>query len=229
MKQISLIVIVVLSCLCVNAQYKKASFLNKNGRTYDIGGGLHLITKANATVPSFIYSYGKDSEKRIFHWFDLELLFPTSFSYETRDTETKVPITISGKSTLGFIYRYNLAYYVLDNNKEENKLLPFVNAGLNIVVAGADVSPAKLLVSPDTYQYYEAEKAPKSQGISLGANLGAGAIYSFKKNVGLKLTAGYNYQYNKSRVDDFNNTDDFFFYDSHPYVTLGIRFRMERD
>ena len=228
MKKNYLIALMVLLSINMHAQYKKASFLTKAGRTHDIGGAGHFINDGNVTLPGIFYSYGKEStEKRIFHWFDLELTLPAKFSYKTQDAVSQNPVTVSGKSSTGLIYRYNLAYYLMDNSNADNKLLPFITAGINFTIAGTKIKT--VVYSPESFT--DVKKTPAADGGNAGANLGLGGIYNFTSKVGLKLTAGYSYQVN-ANANGFNQPDGYSIYNvfaSHPYVTLGVRFRMDGD
>jgi hypothetical protein len=228
MKKNFLIALSVLLSINVHAQYKKASFLTKKGRTYDIGGAGHFISEGHSSVPGIIYSYGKEnSEKRIFHWFDLELLMPAKFSYKTEEFTTKTPVTVSGKSKLGLIYRYNLAYYLINNSNPDNKLLPFVTGGLNWVITSGNANEVYMPnISTDVKK-----KFMVSDG-NLGASFGVGSVYNITSTFGLKLTAGYSYQLNVNAGEDSYKSEGYSLYyvfPNHPYVTLGVRFRMDRD
>jgi hypothetical protein len=78
MRKIYFAVAILLAYSSTQAQYKKASFLNKSGRTYDLGFASHFLSGGGGTVPGIYYSYGRDKGKRTFHWFDLELLLYSS-------------------------------------------------------------------------------------------------------------------------------------------------------
>ncbi len=115
MKKFYVGIVILLACSGAQAQYKKASFLNKSGRTYDLGFAGRFLSGGGGTVPGIYYSYGRDKGKRIFHWFDLEVLLPTRFTYNTVDkNNAETVVTVSGKSKLGIVYRYNFAYYLTD-------------------------------------------------------------------------------------------------------------------
>ena len=214
-----------------HAQYKKANFLNRKGRTYEFAGTAHFISAGHATVPGILYSFGREhEEKRTFHWFDFEALLPTKFSYATEDHTTKAPLTVSGKSSLGFAFRYNFAYYLADNSNADNKLLPFVTAGVGTSFGGPQAR--EIMYTPQ--DSYDPQKQPVSSDLNLGVNLGAGLVYNFSPVVGLKVSGGYSLQYNlnASTGDSYSadGYDIYNFYTSHPYATLGIRLTMpQRD
>ena len=227
MKKITLGILLLLFIVNADAQYQKASFLNKTGRTYELGTDFQFIGKSNATVTGIYYSYGKDRGKRMFHWFDFEFLLPTTYSYKTTDINTQAPISVNGKSSMGFIFRYNVGMYLMDNSNEETKLLPFVVAGINTAILGAGLN-GNYTTNPD--QATPAE-IPQSNVLSMGFNVGVGAVYKISEKVGLKCNVGYDVQSNfgANSVDQTNGASAFYFLTSHPYLTLGIRFRMERE
>jgi len=209
----------------MQAQYKKASFLNKTGRTHEIGFSGRFISASHMTLPGIYYSYGKDNDKRLFHWFDLELMLPSKFKYNTYDVTTNEQLSVTGKTTMALAWRYNLACYLTDNTNDEKKFLPYVNGGINLIVVGGD---------PVADQVWEndkdEQKLPVELAASYGAHLGVGGIYKLKENLGLKFNAGYNYQANtSSNAYDGSGYSTFYPITSHPYVTIGLRFRMERD
>ena len=232
MKKNLLFALVILLCLNLDAQYKKASFLSRPGRTHEIGFFGHFISDNGLTVPGIAYSYGRErAGKKIFHWFDMEFLLPTKFSYNTREFTTKEPIRVSGKSNLGFLYRYNFAYYLADNSNRETKVLPFVTAGLHFILFGGELRPDRTTFSPATST--DVEKQPIYDNLNMGASIGLGGIYKLSAAVGIKATARYSYEYNS----DSGTTNDwksqgysvYKFYGSHPYVSVGIRFIVDKD
>jgi hypothetical protein len=209
----------------VDAQYKKASFLSRSGRTYDVGFSGRFLGDGG-TLPGVYYSYGSDRGKRIFHWFDLELLLPTKFSYQTVDkSESQIPVTVTGKSKLGLVYRYNFACYLTDVENSESKFKPFATLGINFLFFGGTAKSYE--VSPE---YANPTKMVGTSNFSYGANAGLGGIYELSDKLGLKVVAGYNMQ----GVVDGNDyiSEGYTTYKvlpSHPYITVGLRFLMVGD
>jgi hypothetical protein len=203
----------------VHAQYKKASFLSKSGRTYELGANARLLT-GGGTVPGFYYSYGRDKGKRIFHWFDLEFLLPTKFNYNTTDRDhPETVVNVTGKSKLGLAYRYNLAYYLTNVENSESKLKPFVTGGVNFLLLGGSAKTSEQ-TPPNVYP----SKIVSYNAFNCGANAGLGAIYSFSEKIGIKLTAGYNWQ--GALSDEIGSGYEVYnVFGNHAYVGLGIRFR----
>jgi hypothetical protein len=223
MKQIYLSIAVILACNIATAQYKKASFLNKAGRTYDVGFTGHFLSGGGGTMPGIYYSYGRDKNKRAFHWFDIEVLLPTKFQYTTYDKNNpEAPVTVKGKSKIGFAYRYNFAYYLINAETSGSKIKPFVTAGVNILAIGGGGTIDGYDYPPNT----DPEKIIDANPVSFGANAGLGAIYSFSEKIGIKLTAGYNLQAQMS-PGNFNESSSVYkVFSNHPYAGIGVRFVM---
>jgi hypothetical protein len=232
MKRNLIIVLVVCSCMNVSAQYKKASFLNKPGRTHEIGFTGHFISDGGVTVPGIAYSYGREREgKRLFHWFDLEFLLPAKFSYNTVEFTSRTPVKVSGESSFGLNYRYNLAYYLIDNSKAENKILPFVTGGIHIKIFGGSPKEESTTFSPNVSN--DVDRQVTYDNVNFGANVGVGGIYKISSGIGIKLTGGYSFEYNSEsgQADSWkaNGYSVYKFYYNHPYVTLGVRFIVDKD
>ena len=237
MKKINLLLALAILTTIANAQYKKASFLNKDGRTYDLGISPHFLSNSSATAMGILFSYGRDKgNNRIFHWYDLELILPTTFKYTTNgttyDNNTNAYVTIpnvhvTGKSTTQLIWRYNFAYYLLNNQDEKNKLLPFVSAGINWCLSGA--SPSGVLTVDNNASVYDLDKYPAPVSLSVGADVAAGAIYDITKVIGAKILLGYNFQknYHSSLSGSSLQSEYYYFLDNHLYGSIGIRFRMD--
>lgn len=228
MKANRIYVAIVLAIICtgVQAQYKKASFLTRSGRTYELGFSSRFLSGGAGTMPGFYYSYGRDKGKRIFHWFDLEVLLPTKFKYITyhqQDPSTAVYVT--GKTKTGLAYRYNFGFYVTDPDNTDIKVKPFVTAGLNFLIAGA--------ASTKTFEYTPEQSDPHEVAVysnfSYGANIGVGAVYALSEKIGLKFTGGYNLQGETDTNDYSKEYKIYRSYPSHPYVTIGVRFLMTED
>lgn len=227
MRKIYLCMVIFLICSVAQAQYKKASFLNKSGRTYDLGGIGHFLSGGAGTFPGIYYSYGRDQGKRTFQWFDLEVILPTKFSYNTVDKNNpRTAVTVTSKSALLFLYRYNFAYYLNNPENSESKFKPFVTAGVNIKLK---------TFNPTDYELKPANTEPAKiadfTGFSMGVNAGIGGIYALTEKFGIKVMAGYNLQYQKN-PDGYSAIEGYTIYKvyaNHPYVGLGIRFTINGD
>lgn len=226
MKKIYFVIAIILAASSVNAQYKKASFLNKSGRTYDLGFIARFVSDRSSVVPGINYSYGRDKGKRIFHWFDLEVLLPTTFNYNTIDRANPATVvTVIGKSKLGLAYRYNFAYYLTNVENSESKFKPFVTAGVNFLIFGGGAK---------TYDYTPVQSDPaklvESNPFNYGCNAGLGGIYALSEKVGIRVMAGYNLQKNLTPKKYESSANDYqTLFSSHPYIGVGVRFMMAGD
>ena len=220
MKKVSLILLLAVICLATNAQYKKASFFNKNGRTFELGTNLHVMGNGRGTAKGFQISQGIDKGKRFFYWSDVEGILPYKFSYQATNTLTQKQVTITGKTAFAFIYRFSAGYYLM-NNTEDKKLLPFATLGLGYYfpLDGATVDNNALYTQ-------SADKRPAGDGyIRIGANGGVGLIYNISKSFSLKASGGYNYQGNFG-VHGGSNDNVFQPFVSHPIINFNIRYKI---
>ncbi len=227
MRKIFLLCTVFTCSLVASAQYKKATFLNKAGRTHELGVQFHFLQSGVGQMTGIQYSYGRDKGEQWFFWTDVELLLPTSFKYETVDAyDPTKPVTVTGKTSLGFIYRYNLGYYLTKSEKSEiSRVRPFVNAGLNLYASGLRANAGELNYTPEgTFP----EKLPDDATFSIGGNIGGGVVIGLSKSIGIKVNGGYNLQFNfdKSRGAE---GDSFRLFGNHPYAALSVRWLMLDD
>ena len=140
MKQLLFVLFLIFATTVVSAQYKKASFFTKGGRTYTLGATFHSMGDGKGTPVGFFYSGGKDNtDKRLFRWYELEFLPAYKYSYQTmayphyNSTGSKESITVSGKSQFQFLYNFNLGFHLLDRSEGEKKVNPFVFAGVDVL------------------------------------------------------------------------------------------------
>ena len=219
MKRATLTFLVLIYFSAIQAQYKKASFFDKQGRTYGINAEAHFLGDGKNTVPGFALSFGRDQVgKRLFSFTDVRVLPSFKFSYESHDMDAN-PITVSGKSKWHLIYAMNWGYYIRSNDDEEQKFKPYVTSGFNVVMLGG----LKSLDNEDN-SYYAVKQPPANQ-FSTGLGGGLGAIFNLNSSLGLKLEGGYTYQFNFSPQYD-TGQDYYYMYTPHPYASLGLRFRV---
>ncbi len=212
------------------AQYKKASFLNKKGRTYDLGTSGHFLGGGNSTGVGFYFSYGKESNtKRLFHWFDLEYALGHNYSYSSTaytayGSTTPTAVIVNGKTDASLAYRYNLAFYILDNGNEDNKFLPFINASLGVVLPL--MNTLNYTVTPTSIDL------PAKSIIPIGgaytAGIGAGATYYVTKSFGVKLNATF-YGVLSKESNGNNGYDYFKTLPNHVAVSIGAHWLLDRD
>jgi hypothetical protein len=226
MKQKLILVIVVLVSISAKAQYKKASFLQRSGRVYELGTGIQVYGSGLGASPLFTFSYGKDKgANRVFHWWDLELVAPSKFKYNTtgrNSSSVPVPITVSGKTASLIYWRYNWAYYLGDNSSEDAKILPFLKLGLTLTISEFGNRTYAYTVTPSNIS--NPEKTPGSK-ISGGADFGAGIIYKFSEKIDFKAVAGFR-GIIESAATEYSR---FPVIKNHPFLNVGVRFLMKGD
>lgn len=231
MRKISvLILIITISSISLKAQYKKATFFTKTGRTYELGANFHFLNKS---ATSLYYSAGSDKGlKRTFQWVELAVVLPSTYSYNTKaksydpSLPDMVDVTISGKTPVSGFYRYNYGIYLIDNTKGDKMFLPYIAFGANIF--------ATFGITDDNYyssgSYDDLEKVPAKTAFGGGINGGLGFIFNFSKKVGLRFAGGYDLQYNTTI--DFSDNDSkskYYFFKSHPYASVGVRLRIIKE
>lgn len=232
MKKISLIAILFLAILQTNAQYKKASFLKKKGRTYDLGLTSRILGGGNSAAMGFSFGYGKErSDKRLFHWWDLDLILGNKFKYNTTtnvftgSTQVVKPVSVSGKTPTSLAWRYNLAYFILDNGNEDNKILPFVDLSVGILlpIKGKTIFTTSPIVTSSL------EKEVQTQPLGYSAGMGVGAIYKVNSGFGVKFCATY---YGLLTSEDTNANSGINYFKTlpnHVSVSVGAHWLLDRD
>ncbi len=224
MKKIQTLALILLATMVAQAQYKKASFFSKGGRTYELGTTAHVMSDGKGAPLGFYFSWGRDkTESHFFRWTEIVVLPPYKYQFQTLASTLDNPgnkesISVSGKSSTHVVYNFNVGYHLLDRSEDEKKILPFVFLGFNVVLAGN--------IKEENYSsgYYDLEKEGAGDGFSLGVRGGAGVLFNLTEKAAIKLAAGYNYQFNFG-VDNYS-TSTYDIFTSHPLVSLGIRFRL---
>jgi translation initiation factor 2 beta subunit (eIF-2beta)/eIF-5 len=230
-----LAIIMIMASLTAIAQYKKASFLEKDGRTFEIGTDVHFLSGGRSAQQGIHFSFGREMVKRFFYNYDFEITLPSKFStiatteVITNYSNTYVKVPITGKSKTGLIFRLNFGYFLKDNEDEKNKIVPFITLGLHYKILGL-----KLTVDnkDNTTNYYEistgANESPAGSG---GINLGLGGLYKISEKIGIKMNAGYNLEI--SADPKFNNgaidVIPYQQFNSHPYLSIGLRYKMNKE
>jgi hypothetical protein len=224
--KIMLAVTMIMASYTTIAQYKKASVLEKDGRTYELGLAGHFMNKGRSATQGIYLGIGKETNKKLFFWYDLELLLPAKFKTTGIEYLSQAVQPITGKTKLGFILRYNWGYFLTDNNKEDGKIFPFLTFGLNYKLGGG-----LTLDAANANVGYENFAAPEFSG-SAGLNLGGGSIFNLSKNFSIKLTGGYNYQLPKSIFESSSGGGtniEYADFISHPYATVSVRFKIVKE
>ena len=136
MKKIIPLLAVLFLSTSVSAQYKKASFFGKEGRTYEIGSQLYAMGGDKGNPIGFKVAFGRDQDgKRFFSSWELQFIPSFKYSYVTTD-DGDAAVTVNGTTKPYFLYALNYGFHVLKNDEEKRIVKPFVAAGLNIVLGG---------------------------------------------------------------------------------------------
>lgn len=224
MKKLLLSGFLLVSVLVAAAQYKKANFFSRSGRTYSLGTNVHALGGGRGTPLGYFFAQGVDySEKRLFSWTELEFIPSYRYSYNTTyfdgSTSNETPVTVTGKTRAHLIYNYQLGYHLLNRSESNPLLQPYLFAGLNIVVLGKSKES-------DQVAFYDVNRIPVESGFTFGLKGGAGVLLSLSEKWGVNITGGYNHIFNWSGDDDYEHFD---VYVSHLSVTAGIRFTLTED
>jgi hypothetical protein len=226
MKKFYLSVLIVLILAQADAQYKKASFFNRTGTTNELTVSERFAKDSKTTFTGVSYGFGRDRSEHFFIWNELEFILPTTFSYDTYDHSSGTgKVNVSGKYSSGFLYRFNVGYYLANAKNEDAKFKPFITAGVNATLSL--IKPKTIYYSPD--QYTDPQKIAIDQGFNYGINAGLGGVYNFTQKIGLKVVAGYSYQRQANALISYDEYDYFTPFGSHPYVSVGVRFTKESD
>src|SRR5215216_2573412 len=101
--------------LSLSAQYKKASFFGKEGRTYEFGTQMYMLGDGKGNPVGFKLAFGRDQEgKRFFSAWELQFIPSYKYAYTTTN-ENSEPVTVNGKSQGTFIYALNYCFHLLKN------------------------------------------------------------------------------------------------------------------
>ena len=220
-KCIPAIVALLLSC-SLSAQYKKASFFQKEGRTYEFGTQLYAFGDGKGSPIGFKIGFGRDRDgKQFFSSWELQYIPSYKFSFSTTD-ENNEPVQVNGDASSQLNYAVHYSYHILKNDDEERIVKPFVTAGFNLVfvggVKGVNYTPESA---------YGVKKDITDGNFTAGIGGGLGTLINFTPKLGLKLQGGYNYEFNLGDFD--SDAEGYYMFTSHPYVSLSFRIRIVAD
>lgn len=231
MKKLFLLAVLFSAISTSQAQYKKASFLNKKGRTYDLGLTSRILGGGNSPAIGLSFSYGKErSAKRLFHWWDLDFTLGNKYKYNTtalvyNGTSTvEKPVSVSGKTGSNLAWRYNLAYFLMDNGNEDNKILPFVDLSVGIIVS----TQSTLNYTTNPSDVSNLSKDVLSGVGAYTCGVGAGVIYKVNDGFGIKFNAAY-YAVLSSETTADGEGRYFKTLPNHVGVSIGAHWLLDRD
>jgi hypothetical protein len=225
MKKLMPVAAVLFLSLNLSAQYKKAGFFEKEGRTYELASQVYMMGKGNGNPIGYKVAFGRDKEgKNLFKSWDLQFIPSHQYSYTTVN-ENETSITVTGKSKSIFVYGLNWGYHLLKNEAENNpRVQPFIGAGINVLLAGGPKSES---YSPEPVGI--PKRNTSVQSVSVGINGGLGCIVNFTPKWALKVQGGYSHQINMSTDNWSDEVKPFYVFNSHKYVSLGLRLRIVKD
>ncbi len=224
MKKLSLILAICVIAFAANAQYKKASFLTRNGKFYGLKTGINVYGSGVTAAPVIAFVYGKDKGKNhICHWWDLEFALKSKYNYTTANKNNAAQIIkVSGTTNTMLTWRYNWSYYFADNTDDDVKGLPFAKIAVELGLSPRVVRGESESITPAVYSY-DLQKSTDISGI-MGIDVGGGYAYKVSEKATVFGVAGYRYMPNAGEETTTYNLAP-----SHPYLNVGIRFAKKSD
>src|SRR2546423_12971181 len=109
-KIISAILVLFITCPLF-AQYKKASFFGKQGRTYELGTQVYMLGNGQGSPVGYKVGFGRDMDgKQFFSSWEIQYIPSYKYSYTTEDTYTNSSVRVDGSTRGTFIYGLNYAF-----------------------------------------------------------------------------------------------------------------------
>jgi hypothetical protein len=205
----------------VSAQYKKAGFFDRGGRTYELGTQLNAFGKGRGTPIGFKIGFGGDRDgKQFFSCWDIQYIPSYKFSFTALDDINGATVNVNGTAKSTLVYAANYNFHLLKNDGETQRVVkPFLGAGFVMTFTGG-------LKTQDPEDAYYLNQQVIDQPFTVGAGAHAGALIGFTPTLGVKLQAGYNYTFTFN--DDFRGTEvkGYSLFPSHPYASLTLRLRV---
>lgn len=220
MKKLITAFVILLVSLNLSAQYKKASFFGKEGRTYELAAHMYALGDGKGSPIGIKAAFGRDQDgKRFFSSWEFQYIPSYAYKFRTTDINSGDPVDVAGKSKATFIYALNYGFHLL-NNDPEKKIKPFVAAGLNIVLS----TGVKTVVTTPEWAY-DLKKQVADEQFNGGLQGGIGCLINFTSKLGLKLQGGYAYQF-QFNSDKPEGIKLYYMFTSHPYASAGVRLRL---
>ena len=203
-------------CASIQAQYKKANILNKDGRIYEIGTSIKQKNGGNSSSMGYYLTFGREYS-HVLTYTELELVTGSKYNYTTTDElGSSTPVNVNGQVETSFNFRTNLGYSFINTDEEKNKVLPYINMHIGYAVmfptAKYDYSPS------NTYP----TKLPVSMNGSLLYGAGAGVIVKVTPIIGVRASVNYNGILTLKTLED--NT--YKTIGNQTSVNVSVRFRM---
>lgn len=224
MKKFIPVLFAVLIGTAASAQYKKASFFGREGRTYEFGTTIHAFGDGRSTTPGFKFAFGSDREgKHLFTFYELQYITGIKYAYTTMgDYFAPQPVAVTGKTRGYGWFGVNVGYFIL-NNDNEKAVKPFVALGANVIYGGfaEDETKDNETRTPDTdYREMETDRRPADYGVSGSL----GCMIKLKGRFGIRVNGGYTHMFHLGE----QNTEygkPYNVFDGHPFASFTLRFR----
>jgi hypothetical protein len=215
MKKINLTLLVFLIGFSCMAQYKKANYFGKNGRTYGLGTRAYKLSDYSGTVMGYTFSLGRDKDgKRFFTGQEFQLIPSYKVQLEVlEESGGYKPVNFTTKAQL--IYTINFGYFLLKNDNSTRKIKPYLSAALGLKFMGG---------VKEEYAFTDEIAADLPVAVSL--NGGGGLFFYMKPRLGLKVEGGYSLQ-NSLTTTGLNQKD--YALPNHAYASAGVVFRIIQD
>jgi len=218
-KLIPALVMLFFTC-SLSAQYKKASFFGKAGRTYEVGSQMYFMGGGKGSPIGYRIGFGSERDgKRLFYFWDIQFLPSYKYGYNT-STYMDQPVTVNGTTKAVWIYGINLAYHLVDDAEGSKKLVPYAVVGISPVISNS------IKEEHSSYTNWDKNEATVDDAFSMGVSGGLGCIFKMSSTLGLKLQGGYTAQTNKDASNSAGPSKPYYLVTSHPYVSVGLRLRI---
>jgi hypothetical protein len=110
MKIIFPVLIALLLTVSLSAQYKKASFFEKEGRTYELGSRIYMMGDGRGNPIGYTIGFGRDrAGKQFFSAWEIQMIPSYKYSYATVD-ENDGPVYKNGQTNTLWIYSPTYGY-----------------------------------------------------------------------------------------------------------------------
>lgn len=219
MKKMMPVVVALLISSGTSAQYKKASFFGKSGRTYEVGSQMYMFGDGKGSPIGFKIGFGSDQDgKRFFSSWEIQYIPSYKYTFATTDYYSNNPVTVNGTTKSTWVYALNYSFHLLKNDEEQRMVMPFVSAGLNTVLSKG--------VKTETYDPDGANPVKgTNEKFTAGIGGGLGALINITPRYGFKLQGGYNYQIHMGTSNQYDE-NPYNLHTTHPYATLTFRLRL---
>ncbi|WP_462255236.1 hypothetical protein [Ferruginibacter sp.] len=216
------------------AQYKKASFLNKDGRTHELGSNISFFgNNGGSTVLSVVYSGSLETEKKLSTFTDIELMMKGKFSYNAEYYSPSAGTTVTGmlygEKPPYLMLKYGLQYrFTKKEIEEDNKLVPYLRLGLLYGIAlNTDY---KLKDKSGNSVTENTTPSLPSIEVPFGVEAGAGITYYFTKNLGVKVGANYRQFFQIDALNGGNNDESTLYpLKNHPGISIALKYRIFKE